>query len=59
VNHRICSFSKLKTLSLFKDFKFDELIDFKLKPPYIPETLDFNNKFNDSILFQEFLNVKY
>lgn len=41
------------------DFKFDELIDFKLKPPFIPKEIDLLKKIPDeNRLFQDCLNVK-
>ena len=41
VNQRVCSFSKLKTTNFLSDFIWEELLDFKIKPPYIPECEDF------------------
>ncbi len=38
VNLRICSLEKAKKLNLFKDFNWDDLIEFNITPPYIPKT---------------------
>ena len=59
VNRRVCSFSKLKLLSLLSDFNWDDLINFKLKPPYNPEIMDYNKqipKFSKN--FENYINVK-
>ncbi len=40
VNQRSCNIQKLKSSNFFIDFNWDELVDFKSKPPYIPETWD-------------------
>ena len=40
VNLRECNVINLKEKPFFKDFDFDQLIDFKLTPPYIPLTSD-------------------
>jgi hypothetical protein len=40
VNQRNCSFRKLKVSEYFDNFKWDEMIDFRMKPPFLPETLD-------------------
>ncbi len=40
LNHRVCSFNKLKSMPFFYDFNWDDLIDFKLNPPFIPEVED-------------------
>ena len=37
VKERICSFTQVKEEKFFKSFDWDKLIDFKLKPPYIPK----------------------
>ena len=38
VNLRICSLEKAKKLNLFKDFNWEDLIEFNITPPYIPKT---------------------
>lgn len=52
VNHRVCSLSKLRNLAFLSDFVWDDLTDFKLKPPFIPTVEElgkdfenFNNQF--------------
>ncbi len=51
VHRRICSFDNAKKHPFFKNFPWEDLIDFHLVPPYIPNVKGFNN-------FDEF-NVKY
>lgn len=41
VNYRVCSFSKLKATNFLNEFNWEDLLDFKIKPPYIPECDDF------------------
>lgn len=58
VNQRVCSFSKLKTTNFLADFNWEDLLDFKIKPPYIPECKDFvNNLSSHSNLYEEVLKV--
>ena len=40
VSQRNCSFRKLKVAEYFDSFKWDELVDFRMKPPFLPESLD-------------------
>jgi hypothetical protein len=42
-NQRNCSFQKMRGAELFGDFVWDDLIDLKIKSPYIPEAWDLNN----------------
>jgi hypothetical protein len=44
VTRRCCAFNALKTCELFAEFNFDDLLDFKLKAPYIPETYDWSKQ---------------
>lgn len=41
-NQRCCAVQKLKSSNFFLEFNWDDLIDFKLKPPYVPETWDWS-----------------
>jgi len=60
VNQRVCSFSKLKTTNFLSDFNWEDLLDFKIKPPYIPECKDFlNNLSSHSNSYEETLKVYY
>ena len=46
ISERICSFDKVKKQEFYKDFKWDDLMEFKLNAPYIPNNnkiLDFDN----------------
>ena len=36
VNERLCTFEKIKAHEFYKDFNWDDLLEFKLSPPYIP-----------------------
>ena len=40
VSKRLSSLEAAKKHSLFKDFNWNDLIDFNLKPPYIPESVE-------------------
>ena len=51
VNRRICNFDNAKKHPFFKDFNWENLIDFHMKPPYIPNLLSLE-KFED-------YNIKY
>ena len=39
ISNRICKLHSLKNQSLFKDFEWEGLLDFKVKPPFIPKDL--------------------
>ena len=39
-NERVCSLEKAKTMDAFKDFLWDELLEFKMVPNYIPKKLE-------------------
>ncbi len=49
MNHRVCSFSKLKATSFLADFNWEELLDFKIKPPYVPECDDYLKNMTTSL----------
>jgi hypothetical protein len=58
VNQRNCSFTKLKSAEFFNDFQWDDLIDFKLKAPYIPETHDWSKHVEHKThLYEKTINV--
>ncbi len=40
VSQRNCSFRKLKIVEFFDNFKWDEIIDFRMKAPFSPDVLD-------------------
>ena len=42
VNKRFCSCEKIQTLELYAGFKWDELYEMKMPPPYVPEFIDYN-----------------
>jgi hypothetical protein len=49
----------LKTTPFYKEFNWDDLIDFRLKPPYIPKELRewSNNLANLNNPFEEIIHV--
>ena len=62
VNERLCNINIIKQMDFFKNFSFDELIDFKIKPPYIPKinNNDFNFKLNEkNEKYEDFLIKNY
>ena len=62
VNERLCNINVIKQMDFFKNFSFDELIDFKIKPPYIPKinNNDFNFKLNEkNEKYEDFLIKNY
>ena len=40
VENRMCSLTLIKKEKLFEGFKWDELIDFKLSPPFKPKQIE-------------------
>ena len=51
VADRICTLEKAKKLEVFENFSWDDLLDFKIIPQYIPKKSNIKN-FND-------FNIKY
>ena len=53
VSKRLSSLDAAKKHSFFRDFSWNDLIDLQLKPPYIPESIEYKNfedyqlKYND------------
>jgi hypothetical protein len=39
VSNRLCNLNSLRSHNFFKDFNFDDLIDLKVKPSYVPKNL--------------------
>ena len=64
VNLRECNVINLKEKPFFKDFDFDQLIDFKLTPPYIPLTSDMTqylsqeNPYEDMVSHDNYIGGK-
>ncbi len=57
---RGCSLSKYKAAPLFEDFNWDDLIDYKIKPPFKPEVMDWSkNLHNCKIPFETALMVNH
>lgn len=55
VTQRNCSFRKLKVADFFEGFSWDELIDFRMKAPYIPDGIDLTKQIQ--IFSQPYENV--
>ena len=59
-NQRCCNVFKLRTHNFFKKFNWDDLLDFMVKAPYVPESWDWSkNKANVSEPFEMYLNVRH
>lgn len=59
VNQRVCSFSKLKTAKFLEEFSWEDLLDFKIKPPFIPEVEDYSKYLTTHLkLYEGVLRVK-
>ena len=44
ISKRITSLTAIKSMLIYKDFKWEDLTEFKMKPPYIPKGLrEWNN----------------
>ena len=55
VNLRVCNVNTLKMKPLFEGFEWDKLIDFQLKPPFIPGTKGLKDPFNTLRPFKEMI----
>ena len=55
VNLRVCNVNTLKTRPLFEGFEWDKLIDFQLKPPFIPGAKGLKDPFNTLRPFKEMI----
>lgn len=55
VTGRLCSLDGAKEDEFFKDFNWDELIDLKLKPPYIPSISQLKSYNNYKIKYLDYL----
>ena len=57
-NQRVCNLTKLKQTPLFLDFSWDDLIDFKMKPPFVHETWDWTKNIGSALTkFEDALQV--
>jgi cGMP-dependent protein kinase len=58
VNQRVCSVQKLKLSNFLIDMNFDDLIEFKIKAPYLPETWEWSKNINNILTpFEMILQV--
>lgn len=55
-NIRLCNTNFLKKRPFFLDYDWDALIDFQIKPPYIPNSLKITDQFSSTISFESSLN---
>ena len=46
VSKRVCNAKELKKLSIFTNFEWDRLNNFKIVPPYVPKIFDVSNVLN-------------
>ena len=59
VNKRICNFSKLKQTQFLEGFSWDDFIDFRIKPPYIPNCEDYSENLTNTLeLYETFNSIK-
>ena len=56
VNLRICNVNFLKQKPFFNDLDFDNLIDFKLTPPYIPLTSDMTQYLSEENPYEDIVS---
>ena len=55
VNERICSYEIIIKHEFYKDFNWDDLLDFKLIPPYIPSLIPLKRFEDYDLKYIEFL----
>ena len=55
VNERICNVNVLKKKTFFDGFKFDKLIDLRLKPPYKPTMKSYDRYLKEENPFEKFV----
>ena len=59
---RLCSLDLAKKHSFFKDYNWEDLIDFKVKPPFIPKVVllkkfeDYNQKYEEHMKIENMKN---
>jgi hypothetical protein len=50
----------LRNYHIFKNFNWEDLLEYKVKPPHIPEVREWkSNLENCNYLFEEFINVYF
>jgi cGMP-dependent protein kinase len=55
VNERLCNMNSIKQNDFFKDLNWNELIDFKITPPYIPTNKEVNFKNEKNEKYEDFM----
>jgi hypothetical protein len=58
VNERLCNLEGIKMLDFYNNFKWNELVDFSLAPPFKPEEIVTTNFFQSKIKYLEKLQKK-
>lgn len=54
-SRRFCNFTKITKTEFFENFQWDDLINFRMKAPYIPEIKNYDNDILDcGKLYEEF-----
>lgn len=53
VNQRCCNVTKLKSSSFFDEIQWEDFVNFKTKPPYIPDVLDWKKCFTTNLTSYE------
>ena len=54
----MCSFEKIKNHDFYKDFNWDDLMNFKLNPPYIPKTKLLNQCKTYTMKYIDYLKIE-
>lgn len=56
VNRRVCNFNKLKQTEFLMDFNWDDLISYRMKSPYVPESNNFEEEKKKHDILYEIYN---
>ena len=59
VNERVCNVNILKERPFFLDFDFDKLNDFKLTPPFIPQTSDLTQYLSQENFYEDMVSTDH
>ena len=58
ITERMCCFEKIKNHDFYKDFNWDDLMNFKLNPPYIPKTKLLNQCKTYTMKYIDYLKIE-
>ena len=56
VNRRVCNFNKLRQTEFYENFPWDDLINFRMKAPYVPKSTDFSEELKTEETLYERIN---